>query len=168
MPYEWLPPDGDTRRLQLWPYRSLPRRGMVWFLGGTALCIGVPLLGLLGSPVLWGLLPFLLGTIWAIWWALEKSFRDAEIVEDLTLRPGLLTLTRHGPKGRRQDWQANPHWVRLTLYATDGPVPQYLTLTGEGREVELGAFLSEAERISLRGELAAALADLRRAWPDPA
>lgn len=41
-------------------------------------------------------------------------------------------------------------------------------MTGEGREVELGAFLSEAERISLRGELAAALADLRRAWPDPA
>ena len=32
MPYEWLPPDGDTQRLQLWPYRSLPRRGMVWFI----------------------------------------------------------------------------------------------------------------------------------------
>ena len=153
MPYEWLPPSGDSRRLHLWPYRSLPRRGMVWFLGGTAVCIIVPLLGLIGTPVLWGLLPFLLATIWAIWWALEKSFRDAEIVEEMEITPTLVTLVRHGPRGKRQDWQANPHWVRLTLHATGGPVPQYLTLKGEGREVELGAFLTEAERRQLAAEI---------------
>mgnify|MGYP001766212660 FL=1 len=161
MPYEWLPPDGDTQRLHLWPYRSLPRRGMVWFLGGTAVCIVVPLLGLIGTPVLWGLLPFLLATLWAIWWALEKSFRDAEIVEDLTITPGLVTLVRHGPKGKRQDWQANPHWVRLWLHATGGPVPQYLTMKGEGREVELGAFLTEAERRRLAAEITEVLRSLR-------
>jgi hypothetical protein len=33
-------------------------------------------------------------------------------------------------------------------------VPNYLTLKAEGREVELGAFLSEGERVALRGELA--------------
>ena len=161
MPHEWLPPDGDTRRLHLWPYRSLPRRGMVWFLGGTAVCITVPLLGLIGTPVLWGLLPFLLATLWAIWWALEKSFRDAEIVEDLTITPGLVTLVRHGPKGKRQDWQANPHWVRLTLHATGGPVPQYLTMKGTGREVELGAFLAEEERRRLAAEITEVLRPLR-------
>jgi len=32
-------------------------------------------------------------------------------------------------------------------------VPNYLTLKGEGREVELGAFLSEAERIALKDEV---------------
>lgn len=153
MPYEWLPSDQTTQRLHLWPYRSLPRRGMVWFLGATAAAIGLPLLGLIGSPVLWGLLPFLLATIAAIWWALEKSFRDAEIVEDLEITPDLLRLIRHGPKGKRQDWQANPYWVRLTLHATGGPVPQYLTLKGDGREVELGAFLTEAERRVLAAEL---------------
>ena len=161
MPHEWLPPDGDTRRLHLWPYRSLPRRGMVWFLGGTAVCITVPLLGLIGTPVLWGLLPFLLATLWAIWWALEKSFRDAEIVEDLTITPGLVTLVRHGPKGKRQDWQANPHWVRLTLHATGGPVPQYLTMKGTGREVELGAFLAEEERRRLAAEITEVLRPFR-------
>lgn len=153
MPYEWLPPTGDSRHLHLWPYRSLPRRGMVWFLGGTALCIAVPLLGLVGSPVLWGLLPFLMATIAAIWWALEKSFRDAEMVEDLEITPDRVTLVRHGPRGKRQDWQANPHWVRLTLHPTAGPVPQYLTMTGEGREVELGSFLTEAERRVLCAEI---------------
>lgn len=161
MPYEWLPPTADQQRLHLWPYRSLPRRGMVWFLGGTAVFIAVPLLGLIGSPVLWGLLPFLLATIAGIWWALERSFRDAEIVEDLTLTRDQITLTRHGPRGKRQDWQANPHWVRLTLHATGGPVPQYLTMKGEGREVELGAFLTEAERGKLISEVQSHLTRLR-------
>ncbi len=162
MPYEWLPPTGDQQRLHLWPYRSLPRRGMVWFLGGTAVLIAVPLLGLIGSPILWGLLPFLLATIAAIWWALERSFRDAEIVEDLTLTPDLVTLTRHGPRGKRQEWQANPHWVRLSLHATGGPVPQYLTMKGEGREVELGAFLTETERRALMSEVQDHLFRLRQ------
>jgi uncharacterized membrane protein len=48
--------------------------------------------------------------------------------------------------------------VRLTVHKTGGPVPQYLTLKGNGREVELGAFLTEAERLTLADELNAALA----------
>lgn len=153
MPYEWLPPEGDTHRLHVWPYRSLPRRGMVWFIGGTSALIAVPLIGLLGSPVLWGLLPFLLAAILGIWWALERSFRDGEIIEDLTLSHDQVSLVRHGPRGKRQDWQANRYWVTVTLHAKGGPVPHYLTLKGDGREVELGAFLTEGERISLRDEL---------------
>ena len=157
MPYEWTKAHEGTTELHLWPYRSLPRRGMVWFLGLTAALLGLPALVLIGSPVLWGLLPFLLGAIWAIWAALNRSFRDGEIVEVLHLSPGTATLTRHGPRGRRQEWQANPHWVQVTLHATGGPVPNYLTLRGAGREVELGAFLTEAERASLERELRRAL-----------
>ncbi|MGB4827498.1 MAG: DUF2244 domain-containing protein [Paracoccaceae bacterium] len=161
MPYEWLPPTGDTQRLHLWPHRSLTQVGFVWFVGGTAALIALPLLALLGNPVLWALLPFLLGAIWAIWYALRKNGRDRAIVEELTLTPGLVTLARHGPRGQRQDWQANPHWVRVACHPTGGPVPNYLTLTGGKREVEIGAFLSEDERLALRRELTAKLADLR-------
>ena len=63
--------------------------------------------------------------------------------------------------GKRQDWQANPYWVRVTLHVTGGPVPNYLTLKGDGREVELGAFLSEDERIRLRDDLKTRIAALR-------
>ncbi len=119
--------------------------------------LGLPALVLIGSPVLWGLLPFLLGAIWAIWAALNRSFRDGEIVEVLRLSPDTAHLTRHGPRGRWADWQANPHWVRVTLHPTGGPVPNYLTLRGAGREVELGAFLTEAERLTLERELRRAL-----------
>jgi uncharacterized membrane protein len=153
MPYEWLPPEGGEDRLHLWPHRSLTQRGFVWFVGATAALIAVPLFGVLGSPLVWALLPFLLGAIWAIWFALRKNGRDREILEDLRLSPGLIRLTRYGPRGRRQDWEANPHWVRVTLHETGGPVPNYLTIKGKGREVELGAFLAEEERVALKAEL---------------
>ena len=161
MPYQWLPPADDGRHLHLWPHRSLPRRGQAGFLAATAGLIAVPMLSVLGTPVLWGLLPFAVMAMAGLWVALNRSFRDGEIVEDLTLSPGRVTLVRHGPRGRRQSWEANSHWVRPVLHETGGPVPNYLTLQGGPREVELGAFLSEGERIALREELRAALADLR-------
>ncbi len=162
MPYEWLPATAETpERLHLWPYRSLPRRGFVGFIAATCALIALPMLTVIGSPVLWGLLPFFVLAVGGIWFALSKSYRDAEIVEDLTFHPDRLTLTRHGPRGARQAWEANPYWVRLTLHASGGPVPNYLTLKGDGREVELGAFLSEEERVSLKAEVQRALDGLR-------
>ncbi len=162
MPYEWLPADGAApARLHLWPYRSLPRKGFVGFIAVTCGLILVPMLAVLGSPVLWGLLPFFAVAVGGTWYALSKSYRDGEIVEDLSFAPDSLTLTRHGPRGQRREWQANPHWVRLSLHPTGGPVPNYLTLTGNGREVELGAFLSEDERVQLRDELQSKLNSLR-------
>jgi uncharacterized membrane protein len=157
MPYEWLKSDDGAKTLHLWPYRSLPRKGMVWFIGGTAALIALPLLVLLGSPVLWGLLPFLAATIAAIFWALHQSYKDGEILEILMLRPDQTHLIRHGKGGKRAEWQANPHWVTVNLAADGGPVPHYLTLKGNGREVELGAFLTPDERKRLDIELRAVL-----------
>jgi uncharacterized membrane protein len=161
MPYEWLPPEGSEQRLHLWPHRSLNQRGFVWFIGATAALIALPLFGIIGSPILWMLLPFLLGAIWAIWFALRKNGRDRDIVEDLRITPERITLVRHGPKGKRQDWEANPYWLRLTLHESGGPVPNYLTLKADGREVELGAFLSEEERVALKDELEARIRSFR-------
>lgn len=154
MPCRWTPATATMpERLHLWPYRSLPRRGFVAFISITAILLALPLLAVLGSPILWGLLPFLLAAIAGVWLALERSYRDALITEELTLTEDLVTLIRLGPKGKRQDWQANPHWVKVCLYPTSGPVPEYLTLRGNGREVELGAFLTPEERLALRNEL---------------
>lgn len=156
MPYEWLPPEGDTQRLHLWPYRSLPRRGMVAFLAGFITLISLPLAAVIGSKVLWGLLPFLLAAIWGLWFALNRSFADGEILEELTLSATEISLTHHH-RGRVKTWVANPHWVRPTLHVRSGPVPNYLTLQGGPREVELGAFLTSEERKRLHGELSLAL-----------
>jgi uncharacterized membrane protein len=161
MPYEWISTAPGSQRLHLWPYRSLPKRGFVTVIAATAGMLALPLVSVLGSPVLWGILPFGLAAIWGLWWALERSYRDGEVLEELSLTPGTISLTRHGPRGRRQTWQANPHWVQVNLHPEGGPVPHYLTLRGAGREVELGAFLSEEERIALMRELTAAIARQR-------
>lgn len=162
MPYQWLPPQGEIRRLHLWPYRSLPRRGFVLFIGATAALIALPLLTVIGSPVLWGLLPFLVLAVAGVWWALMRSYRDAQIIEDLTLAPSRLQLTRHGPRGKRQEWEANPYWVHVEVHPQGGPVANYITLQGGPREVEIGAFLSEEERLTLARELRQTLAETRR------
>ena len=160
MPYEWLPPDGTNRRLRLWPHQSLTANGFVWFVGATSALLAIPLIALLGTAVLWGLLPFLVIAVTGLWAALRRSWRDREITEILTLAPDRADLVRHDRTGERR-WDDNTYWVRITRHETGGPVPHYLTLKGQGREVEIGAFLTEDERQRLYGELATVLADLR-------
>jgi uncharacterized membrane protein len=166
MPYRWTT-TADTTTLTLWPHRSLPRRGFAAFILATFTMITLPLYPLLGTAVLWGLLPFLMLALAGLWWALQRSYRDANITEILTLTPHSITLTRSNPSGPPKIWQANPYWTRAQLHPTSGPVPYYLTLTGNERTVEIGAFLSEAERRRLYGELATALAAASRPPPEP-
>jgi len=168
MPYQWtdptpLPEDGTppVAQLRLWPHRSLPRTGFAGFFSGTAALAALPMLTVLGSPVLWGLLPFFVLTLGALWFAIQVTYRSGEVREELRLWPDRVLLTRHDPRRPPRRWEANPHWIRTALHATGGPVPNYLTLTGAGRTVELGAFLSEEERVELRPEIEAALRRLR-------
>jgi uncharacterized membrane protein len=52
-----------------------------------------------------------------------------------------------------KEWECNRYWTKVLKYEAEGPVPHYVTLRGEGREVEIGAFLSEEERIALFDDL---------------
>jgi uncharacterized membrane protein len=155
------------KRLCVWPHRSLPRRGFAAFILATFALITLPLYPLLGTVVLWGLLPFLLLAVGGIWWGLERSYRDAELREELTIDPEQVHLRRTGPRGDRREWDCNCYWARAQMHAAGGPVPHYLTLKGKGREVELGAFLSEAERKALFAEVAEALAQAARPGAAP-
>jgi len=160
MPYEWKSLDdagGTRRRLRLWPHRSLPRKGFAAFILGTFALITIPLYPLLGTVLLWGLLPFLLLAIAGIWWALEKSYRDGKVCEELTIGDDLVHLIRTNPAGDTQQWDCNSHWAKVQMHPHGGPVAHYLTLEGKGRKVEIGAFLSEGERKTLYGQIADAL-----------
>ena len=98
-----------------------------------------------------------------VWIAIRFSNRT--VSEDLTLTADLITLQRHTPGQADQIWQANPHWVRAALHPRGGPVPDYLTLTGGGREVELGAFLTPQERRDLHELLLKRLSALQLPVP---
>ncbi len=114
---------------------------------------------MLGTAALWGVLPFFVLVIWAVWVAIRRHWRDAsQVFEELTLWRDRIELVRQDPRNGRRDWSANPYWVRLSLRPEGGPVENYLTLKGGDREVELGAFLSPQERESLHADLQQALA----------
>jgi uncharacterized membrane protein len=162
MPYTWTPATEDTpETLRAWPYRSLSRKGFAAVIAFAALMLLIPLVPVLGSPVLWGLLPFFALAVWGLWAGLMRSFRDAELTEELRLTRDSLDLVRIAPRRAPQRWQANPYWVQVRLHPKGGPVPDYLTLKGGEREVELGAFLSPGERVALADELRARLHALR-------
>lgn len=163
MPYRWSDPDPETRRLVLWPHRPLTAEGFVWCIGGLAALIALPMVAVLGSPVMWGLLPFAAAAVAGLWWALRRSSREVRLTEELTLTRGRAELVRREPSGRTRTWSADPHWVRVGMHPSGGPVEHYLTLKGGGREVEIGAFLGPEERLALRAELTEALARLRDA-----
>ena len=162
MPYEWQPPEGDQRRLLIWRHRSLTPQGFVWVIGGAAAALVLPLVAVLGRTVLWGLLPFALLALAGLWWGVQYGWKGGGTREEVTLTRSRMTVARHDPGRPSRYWQGNPYWIRLTIRG-DGPVEDYLTLTDGGRAIELGAFLTRAERRALRDDLAAALADLRLA-----
>jgi uncharacterized membrane protein len=162
MPYRWLPPGDDgARRLELWPHRSLTPEGFAWFFGLTAAASALPLIAVLGSAAVWGILPFALAILGALWAALRRSLRDGSTTEQLALGRDKVELVRRDPGGTIRRWEAHPFHVRIDLDAEGGPVENYLTLRGGGRRVELGRFLSPEERAALHADLAALLARLR-------
>ena len=145
--------DSQIKIIEVWPYNSLKPKGFVFFLGSTFVLISFPLFNVLGTTVFWGLLPFLLAAFMGVWFALRRSLNERQILEQLTLSKEEIALIRQNPKGEHKRWVCSPYWAKLKIYQTEGPVTNYITLTGNGREVELGAFLTEDERKTLYGEL---------------
>lgn len=163
MPYDWQESapeqSGAVSVLRVWPYRSLSARGFVWTVGLTAGFLTLPLLAVVGTDVLWGLLPFAVLAIWALWSGIRRSYRAPS--EEMRLSRDALTLTRRDPGRADRIWRTNPYWVRTSLRSS-GPVESYLVLTDGQREVELGAFLAPEERVTLHRELSYRLSRLRR------
>lgn len=165
MPVEWR--DTDAARsgaashfveLRLWPHRSLDPRGFAFFIGATFLLLLVPLLAVVGTVILWVLLPFMMTALIAIWIALRThNARAAATHEVLRISRERVLLERFDAAGAVQRWEADPYWVSVQLHPAGGPVENYITLKGNGREVEIGAFLSSEERLALCDDLKGAL-----------
>ena len=151
MPYSWSETPSEST-LTLWPHQSMTPRGFTWFIGATAAMLTLPLFAVLGSAIAWVLMAFFLATIAAVWRAITLNQHRRSLREELTVSKARVSLDHIPPKGAPLSWEANPQWVKILL-RDDGPVENYLTLRGGGREVELGAFLTPDERKDLFEEL---------------
>ena len=148
--------DRPIYRVELWPNQSLTQGGYRTVLGVSAVMLAIPLVPLAGSLAFWGLLPFLAAALWGLWYAIRRNGRNLRISEVLEVWRDEVRVERRDPNGQIRRWMAEPLRVRIQLHK-DAKIEDYLTLTGGGREIELGAFLAPEERVDLADEVEAAL-----------
>tara|TARA_B110000261_G_scaffold419_1_gene437 strand:- start:624 stop:1025 length:402 start_codon:yes stop_codon:yes gene_type:complete len=115
----------------------------------TAALMVLSILALLDNGVMWIIAAALGTALIAIWVALKASWRRGTVREELAIWIDKVHLRRIDPDGSCQVWQANPYWVDVEMQQTGGPVPNYPTLCGRGRTVEIGSLLSEQSRPEL-------------------
>lgn len=154
--------DAPVWSVTLWPHRSLKPEGfrsLMWF---SAAAMSMPLLALAGTPAALALAPYVILALFALWLFFRINYRRARLTEELRLWPDAIAVERREPAGEVRRWAANPYWVDVDL--SDTRVHErYLTLRGAGRRIELGAFLTPAERVALADELRRRIEGVRRA-----
>ena len=106
MPYDWTTSPDKSQTLRLWPHNSLPPRGAAAWVLLIFSFATIPLIAVLGSVLLWGLLPFVLLAVGGMWLAIEMNYRQRRILEVLTLSDSQAHLIRHNPKGTPQEARA--------------------------------------------------------------
>ncbi|MGD1926013.1 MAG: DUF2244 domain-containing protein [Paracoccaceae bacterium] len=154
--------DKPVYEVVLWPNQSLTRPGLSWFLGISAAFLILPAATIIGTAVFWGLIPFLVLSFIGVWFAIRRNGRNLSLSETLWIWRDEVRVERREPSGKRLRWQAEPMRVRLRIHK-DAKIEDYLTLSGGGRIIELGAFLAPEERIALADEIEAALTRAIRA-----
>lgn len=138
------------------PSRSLSDRGMKWLclLAVPAAAIPALLFTVLGA---WPVLPFVgaelllvLGLV-----ALHRRWSAGQ-VEIIMLSAGGLRIMAADGRGGREEVTLDPYWARLEILEHEGTAPT-LRLSTRDQGVEIGRFLSAAEKTEMAAALQAAL-----------
>lgn len=146
----------DTMRLLLRPNPPLSRRGRWWLLGLLGTVTGLYAL-LLASRGLWPVLPFAGAELAAVAVALRLTARRARRQEVVEVDARKLRIRRDNP-GRDTSVVFASGWARVRLQPGDARWhPARLEVGTHGRWVELGGFLTEAERRRAAGIIERAL-----------
>jgi uncharacterized membrane protein len=146
---------------RLSPHRSLSQRGFLILMtavGTVGFAAGL-LFYLIGA---WPVVGFLGLDVALIYLAFRINYRRARAYEIVRLSRDDLVIERVSHWGERHTWRAQPYWLQVLV---DEPAEAQgrLVLRSHGRRVEIGGFLTPAERVDLARALRAALARARAA-----
>ena len=139
--------------LTLWPNRSMGKQSfysMMLVLFGAMM---IPVIPLIGSKTILLVLPFSLITLSLLFFSVMMNYRAGKLYESITIWPNLIEVKRYEANGTGKNWSANPYWTKVKLYKDSQKVENYLTLSGSGREVELGSFLAPNERLAVKHKI---------------
>jgi uncharacterized membrane protein len=145
-------------RFELRPNSSLtPRAAAFFYLSIAAMSLGIA--GGFAWLGFWPVLPFAgleLAGLGAAFWITQ---RRAGVREFVQVDEHRVTFRREG-LGQKLEREFHRPWVRVEMRRA--PVahwPSRLLLAAHGRSVEVGAFLTEDERIALKARLGGVLGD---------
>ncbi len=163
-----MTPDNDTHgeppifSATLTPHRSLGPTGFLILmvcLGGASFATGVVFI-LLGA---WPVFGFLGLDVLLVYLAFRANYRAANAYEVVTVTPSELTVRKVTPRGRvREEWSANPLWVRLQQDIHEEFGVERLFLISRGRRLAIASFLGPKEKQSFARALSHALFEARR------
>jgi uncharacterized membrane protein len=148
-------------RAVLHPHRSLGPKGfliLMLSIGGVSFTTGMVFL-MMGA---WPVFGFFGLDVALVYVAFRLNYRSGRIYELVELTPEALTVTRVHPSGKRESFDFNPYWVRVSL-AQEGSGRTDLRLASHGREFSFGRFLTDDERRDFSNALNGALHQARAA-----
>jgi uncharacterized membrane protein len=149
----------------LYPNRSLGTTGFAVLMTAIVLvsvAIGAGFM-MVGA---WPVTGFLGLDILLLYLAFRWNYRDARRAEFVRLDRDGLSVRRLEPDGRSLSWRFEPYWVRVVLEQA-GRHERRLVLRSHGRQVAIGAFLTQNERIELARALQTALREHRASVAPP-
>ena len=146
----------------LTPHRSLGPSGfliLMCCLGGASFATGVVFI-LLGA---WPVFGFLGLDVLLVYLAFRINYRDAAAYEEVTVTASELTVRKVTPRGRvREEWTANPLWVRLQQDVHEEFGVERLFLVSRGQRLAIAGFLGPKEKQSFAQALSQALFEAKR------
>lgn len=146
-------------RAVLTPYRSLGPTGFLVLM--SVLCVVSFVSGLVFYMAgAWPVMGFFGLDVLLVYIAFKVNYRSGRLYETVELTPAKLTWTRVHPSGKRDQFDCNPYWARVSLrQRPDGRT--VLSLVSQGKELVFGRFLTDDERRDFASALSAALLDAR-------
>ena len=145
-------------KMRLVPNRSLDSHGTKVVFAVIACGFLLPIIPFIGSPIGTTLTIFSGLTFYLFLTLLQKNFQQGNTFEEVLISKNKIIVVHKEKNKAQKTWECNPYWTRVNVDFNNPKLKNYLTLTGNGRHIELGAFLSPDERIEIRDKIQNALA----------
>jgi uncharacterized membrane protein len=146
---------------ELTPHRSLGRRGfrvLLLMFGAVAILYGIFFM-VTGA---W-LVSFFLGLDFlGLYIAFRLSYRSGRAREEVTVWRSRLSIRKFSPAGRMVEHRFNPFWARFDVRRHEEFGITSMSVSGEGRQTDVGSFLNPDDRESFAKAFKGALATVRQ------
>ena len=113
----------------------------------------IPIIPFIGKKGIILVLPFSVVTLLLLFSLIMLNYRAGRIYESIKIWPDLIEVRRFEVNGMDKNWCNNPYWTKVKLYEKSQKIENYLTLSGGGREVEIGSFLAPNERLEVKNKI---------------